>query len=138
MEPMTWTSHPARTRPRDLALVLAVAFTTAGAVLLAFHSLFLVVLAVTILTVSVAAFLFPTHYVISDWGVQERRLGRRRERPWRDLRRVQIGPGAVLLSPFHKATWMDRYRGLLLHLDGADRRAVIECIRGHMHACGKR
>jgi len=90
---LAWTAHPARRRPRDLALVAAVLFLTAGAVLVAFESLFMTGLAVVILLLSITSFLFPTHYRLSEEGVEERRLGVRRARRWADLRRVEIGPG---------------------------------------------
>lgn len=122
---LSWTAHPARRRPRDVALVAAVLFITSGAVLLSFRSLFLTGLAVVIVLASVAAFLFPTHYRLSDAGVEERRLGMRRTRRWQDLRRVQIGPGAALVSPFARPSWLDRHRGFLLLFDGADRDAVV-------------
>jgi hypothetical protein len=126
---LSWTAHPARRRPRDVALVAAVLFLTAGAVLLSFRSVFLTALAVVIVVVSVAAFLFPTHYRLSDAGVEERRLGVRRTRRWQDLRRLQIGPGGALVSPFARPSWLDRRRGFLLLFDGADRDAVVAELR---------
>ncbi|HUS65129.1 MAG TPA: hypothetical protein VMZ28_11325 [Kofleriaceae bacterium] len=126
---LSWTAHPARRRPRDVALVAAVLFLTAGAILLSFQSLFLTALAVVIVIVSVAAFLFPTHYRLSDAGIEERRLGVRRTRRWQDLRRVQVGPGGALVSPFARPSWLDRHRGFLLLFDGADRDAVVAELR---------
>lgn len=125
---MEWTAHPARKRPRDVALVCAVLLITAGAVLTAFQSVFLCVLSIVILTVSVSAFLFPTRYALTDHGVEERRLGRARFRKWGDLRRLSVGPGAALVSPFAKKSWLDRYRGIVVLFDGADRDAVIHIL----------
>ncbi|HLU68568.1 MAG TPA: hypothetical protein VKZ63_19940 [Kofleriaceae bacterium] len=126
---LAWTAHPARSRPHQVVLVVAVLLLTAGAVLLSFESLFMTALAVVIVVVSVSPFLFPTHYRLSDAGVEERRLGVRRARRWQDLRRVQVGPRAALVSPFARPSWMDRYRGVILLLDGADRDAVIAELR---------
>jgi hypothetical protein len=128
MELARWTAHPARSRPRDLALLVAVLLLTAGAVLSAFESLYLTVLAVVILLLGVSQFLFPTRYVLTDEGVEERRLLQTRTRRWSDLRRFQVGPGAALVSPFAEPTWLDRYRGLMLYLDGADRQRVVEIL----------
>lgn len=102
---------------------------TAGAVLMSLQSLFLTVLAVFILLVAVSAFLFPTRYVITDVDVSEQRLWTRKSRRWRDLRRVQVGQGAVLVSPFASPSWMDRYRGLVLMYGGADRDELVELIK---------
>jgi hypothetical protein len=129
---LAWTAHPARRRPRDLALVAAVLFLTAGAVLLSFESLFMTGLAAVIVLLSIASFLFPTHYRLSDEGIEERRLGMRRARRWADLRRLEIGPGAALVSPFAKKSWLDRSRGFLLLFDGADRQAVVAELRRRM------
>ena len=55
-----WTAHPAKRRPRDVALVAAVLLLTCGAVLSSLESLWLSVLAAVLIVGSVAAFLFPT------------------------------------------------------------------------------
>jgi hypothetical protein len=127
-----WTAHPAKRRPRDLFLVLAVVLLTAGAVLASLESLLLTVLSAVFLVIAVAPFLFPTHYTLTDLGVSERRLWRHKVRQWADLRRLQVGAGAALVSPFAQPHWLDRYRGLILMLDGADRDQVIEILRERM------
>ena len=75
---LAWTAHPARRRPRELALVAAVLFLTTGAVLVSFESLFMTALAAVIGLLSIASFLFPTHYRLTDDGIEERRFGMRR------------------------------------------------------------
>ena len=122
---LAWTAHPARRRPRDLALVAAVLLLTTGAVLVSFESLFMTALAAVIVVLSIGSFLFPTHYRLSEEGIEERRLGMRRARRWADLRRLEIGRGAALVSPFARKSWLDRSRGFLLLFDGADRQAVV-------------
>jgi len=124
-----WKAHPAKERPKDVALVVAVVFLTAGAVLMSLQSLFLTLLAVIILVVAVSAFLFPTHYTITDVDVTEHRLWTRKARRWRDLRRAQVGQGAVLVSPFAHPSWMDRYRGLVLMYGGADKDELVELVK---------
>ncbi len=126
---LEWTAHPARTRPRDLALVLSVVLLTMGAVLSAFQSLFFALLSAMILIASVASFLFPTRYQLNAWGVRQSRLGQRRARPWKELRRLELGGRAALVSPFARASWMDRYRGITLLFDGADRSAVVALLQ---------
>ena len=129
---LAWTAHPARRRPRDLALVAAALFLTTGAVLVSFESLFMTGLAAVIVVLSITSFLFPTHYRLTDEGVEERRLGVRRARRWAELRRLEIGPGAALVSPFPQKSWLDRSRGFLLLFDGADRQAVVAELRRRM------
>jgi hypothetical protein len=133
---LTWTSHPARRRPRDLALVAAVVFLTTGAVLVSFESLFMTGLAAVIVILSIASFLFPTHYRLSEDGIEERRLGVRRSRRWAELRRLEVGPGAALVSPFARKNLLDRTRGFMLLFDGADRQAVVAELRRRMAPTG--
>ncbi|HUH04842.1 MAG TPA: hypothetical protein VML75_22750 [Kofleriaceae bacterium] len=129
-----WTAHPARHRPRDIALVVAVVLLTMGAVLTSLESAFLAVLAAAVIVVSVAPFLFPTHYALTDEGVEERRLWTSRARRWKDLRRVEVGRAAVLVSPLARKSWLDRYRGVILYLDGADRDQVVRILTEHVPA----
>lgn len=132
IEPYEWTAHPARRRPQDVMLLAAVTMFSAYAVLVSLGSGFLAALAVVILLVAVTPFIAPTRYRIDGEGVSERRLGRHRFRAWGDLRRVQVGKGAALVTPFARASWMDRYRGILLYFDGADRDRVIGLLRARI------
>jgi len=127
-----WTAHPAKRRPRDVALVTSVAFVFCGAVLSSLHSVWLTVLAAAVLLLALAPFLFPTHYQLTDEGVCERRFGRRRARKWEELRRVQVGSGAALVSPFTAPHRLDRYRGMLLYFDGGDRDSIVDILRGKL------
>jgi hypothetical protein len=131
---LSWTAHPARTRPRDVALLVAVTATTAGCVLYSLESLFLCALAVVVLLVAVAPFWLPTHYSLTDDGISAVRMGLRRVRRFRDLRRVDVDrdparASTVLVSPFARPTWLCRTRGMTLFLDGADRAGVVAFLK---------
>lgn len=133
---LTWTAHPARRRPDQLALIAAVVLISAWVVLVTLRSPFLALLAAIFLVIATAPFLLPTHYRLDDTGVEQRRLGGgRRFRPWTELRRLQIGPGAALVSPFARPSWMDRHRGVILYFDGLDaegKAGVIATLRQHL------
>ncbi len=134
---LTWTSHPAKRRPDQLALVAAIVLLSAWVVLVTLQSVFLALLAVVILVVAVGRFLFPTHYRLDDAGIEQRGLVSRRFRPWSELRRVQVGPGAALVSPFARPSWMDRHRGFVLYFDGLDaagKTGVVELLRARVAA----
>jgi hypothetical protein len=126
---VSWTAHPARKRPQDILLVAGVVLMSAWAVLITLESPLLAGLAIVILLVAVAPFLLPTRYTLDDDGVEERRLWTRKRRAWSDLRRLQIGKGAALVSPFARQSWLDKRRGVLLYLDGADRERVVAILR---------
>jgi hypothetical protein len=129
---LQWTAHPARRRPDQLALIAAVVLLSAWAVMVTLESPWLALLAAVFLVGATASFLFPTHYTLDERGVEQRRLTGRRFRPWEELRRVQVGPGAALVSPFARPSWMDRHRGFVLYFDGLDADAksrVVELLK---------
>ena len=129
---LTWTAHPARRRPDQLALIAAVVMLSAWAVMVTLESPWLAVLAAVFLVAATGSFLFPTHYTLDERGVEQRRFTGRRFRPWEELRRVQVGPAAALVSPFAKPSWMDRTRGFVLYFDGLDADAksrVVELLK---------
>jgi hypothetical protein len=127
-----WTAHPARRRPRDVALVASVVLLTMAAVLSAFQSIYFTVLAAVVLLISVSAFLFPTHYTVTDLAIEERRLFRTRRRPWQDIRRLAVGRDAAVASPFVQPTWLDRYRAIVIRFDGTDRDDVVRALEHRM------
>lgn len=111
-------------------LLASVVLLSVWAVLITLESPLLAALAAVILMVSVAPFWLPTHYRLDDDGVEARRLWTTKRRSWTDLRRAQIGPGAALVSPFARPTWMDRHRGVMLYFDGLDARdAVVAALK---------
>jgi hypothetical protein len=132
---LAWTAHPARRRPDQLALIAAVVLLSAWAVLVTLGSPWLALLAAIFLVAATARFLFPTRYQLDDSGIEERRFTGRRFRAWGDLRRVQVGPGAALVSPFARPSWMDRHRGFILYfdgLDGAGKARVVELLQARI------
>ena len=132
-----WISHPARRQPGQVALVSSVVMLTAWTVLVTLGSPYLALVAAALLVLAVAPFLFPTRHRLDDDGVEVRRLGGRRYRPWPELRRAEIGRGGALLSPFARPSRLDRYRGLVLSFDGLDgdaRAAVVAELRRRLPA----
>jgi len=130
---LTWTAHPARRRPRDVALVVAIVSTTAGVVLWTFESAFLALLAVVFLLLSVSSFLLPTRYRITEDGIEAARALVVRRRRFADLRRLEVGADAALVSPLPRPGFLDRRRGLWIWLDGADRERLIGLLREKIH-----
>jgi hypothetical protein len=97
---------------------------TSWAVLVSLHSVPLAGLAVGVLFVSTSSFWLPTRYLLDAQGVSLSRIGGSSRRMWRDLRRYSFGPRTLLLSPFAKSHRLDRFRGVVLLLDGAPINAV--------------
>jgi len=132
MRALTWTAHPVRRRPQQLALVAAVVLLSAWAILVTLESGYLALLGALLLMVAVAPYWLPSHYRLDDEGVEERRWPRRRRRSWADLRRLQIGPGAALVSPFARPHRLDRFRGLVVYFDGGDRDVIVAALRARL------
>ena len=128
---VTWTAHPARQRPDHVALVIAVVSTTAAVVLASFQSAMLAVLAVLVLLVSVASFLLPTRYCVTDDHIEVTRMFSHRVRRFCELKRLDVGQSCVLVSPFRQRKFLDRQRGLVLYLPGTavDRRRLLDLLK---------
>jgi hypothetical protein len=124
-----WTAHPAKRRPQDVMLALCVVALTAWAVLVGLGSPWLAIAAAVMLVVAIAPFLAPTRYRVDDAGIAERRLFVTRARRWSELRRADIGRSAALVSPYAQRRWLDRYRGLVIYFDGAERDDVVRVLR---------
>jgi hypothetical protein len=135
---ITWTAHPARRRPQDAMLAACVVFATAYAVLVGLESALLAALSAVFIVASIAPFLVPTRYRLDGDQLSERRLFVHRSRRWSELRRVEVGEAAALVSPYARPRWLDRYRAITVILpvpgDGADRDAVVRALRERVGA----
>jgi hypothetical protein len=135
---LEWTAHPARRRPQDAMLAACVILVAAYAILVSLQSAWLAVLAVLFLLAAIAPFLVPTRYRLDAEQLVERRLFVTRSRRWSELRRVEIGKTAALVSPYREPRWLDRYRGITMILplpgDGADRESVVRELRERVSA----
>jgi hypothetical protein len=116
--------HPARERP--LVAVLVILFVTAIGVLagqtigLAWASW----LFAAILLGSISSFLLPTTYELDEAGITVRHALTARRRLRKQIRRVDIGSEAALLSPYRTPRRLDRFRALLVPLRGAPPEAL--------------
>lgn len=119
-------------------LAACVVFATAYAVLVGLQSALLAVLAAVLLVASIAPFLVPTRYRLDGDRLSERRLFVHRSRRWSELRRVEVGKAAALVSPYARPRWLDRYRAITVILpvagDGADRDDVVRALRERVGA----
>jgi hypothetical protein len=131
---IAWTAHPAARRPKDVMLAVFVITLAAYAVLVGLQSAWLAVIAAAILVIAIAPFLMRTHYVLDDDGIAERRGFVKRTRRWSELRRLEVGRVAALVSPYAQRRWLDRYRGITIYFDGGDRDAVIRELQGRVGA----
>jgi len=129
-----WTAHPAARRPQDVMLVVFVIAIASYAILVGMQSAWLAVIAAIMLVVATAPFLMRTHYRIDGDGVALRRGFVTRSRRWSELRRLEVGRVAALVSPYAQRRWLDRYRGITIYFDGGDRDAVIRALQARLGA----
>ena len=127
-----WRVHPARRRPFTAAIVvtLVCGLATLGGIAMGPALGWMTWLFAAVLLGSISGFLLPTRYVLDDEGVTIRHAFLARRRPWQEIRRIELGSHAALLSPFREPRALDRWRALLLDLDGAPA-AAREILSAH-------
>lgn len=123
-----WSVHPARRRPAvALATVVFVALvSTLAALALGPGSAFYAWIFAALLLGSLTPFFFATTYTLDDSGVTVRHLGTTRHRAWSGVRRIELGATKALLSAFSAPRTLDRFRALVVMLDGAPPEAIEE------------
>ena len=121
---LTWTSWPARERPLAAFILVASSVILGVLVRRATGDLVLGIAAPVFVLGSLAAFLFPTEYRLTEEAIEVRSLGVTRSRPWSEMRRMTVDRTGIFLSPFEKRTWLEAYRGLRL-LFGGNRDQVV-------------
>jgi len=133
---LSWTSHPAVEEPaRNLIVILFLAIT-AGALWLATHSGYWVVLGVVVLLVGVRQWFLPTHYRLDDTGAQLRILFYRRRQEWARIKRASADRRGVLLSPFPFPSRLEAFRGMYLRFAG-NREQVMCFIQARIEKGGR-
>lgn len=123
-----WTVHPAARRRAAAGGTLAVVALAGLAAARVGGGTFWGAIAVVFLVLAVSPFLLPTRYRLDDAGVEVRHLGGVRRRAWSDVKRVATVPGGVLLSPSRVPSVRDRWRGIVLRVDG-DPAPILERAR---------
>jgi hypothetical protein len=103
--------------PRSLLCLGALAGACA-AVYAAFEALSSVLVAAVLLCCSMAPYLLPTYYELTEEGVRVSFLGRTRQTPWATIQRVRIDSRGVLLSPLPHPSRLDPFRSTCLRFSG--------------------
>lgn len=133
---LAWNYDPWREAPWRAALALAAA--VAGCLLVTgARPGLLVALGLCVFVVaSLAPAFLPVRCTADADGVAVRGpLGARR-RAWRELRRLDPLPAAVLLSPYARRHLLDAQRAIVLPLPAADRESVLAKLREEMRRHG--
>lgn len=134
---LTWKVWPARERPLAALVLLASTIVLGVLVRRATGDAVLGIAAPVFVLGSLAAFLFPTEYRLTNEAIEVRTLGVSRSRPWSEMRRMTVDRTGVFLSPFEKRSWLEAYRGLRL-LFGGNRDQVVSFAEARIQARGSR
>lgn len=132
-EGVVWTVHPARESPlRAVFAVVAIGLAAAlAARALPNAPAYLGPLVAVLLVFHLSSFFFASHYALDREAIRVRHLGMTRVRRFEEIRRIELGTRAALLSPFPKARALDTYRALVvpLHTAPPEARALLEAKR---------
>lgn len=131
-ERIEWTVHPFRDRPRLGVLVLAVILAMSAAAYFWTRLWFWAVFSFLVLFLSLEPFYFPTRFILEPEKVTVIRRFSRSEREWAAFKRCVVEAGAVILSPFRKASWLEEYRAVRLRFLRDNREAVLAYLRARL------
>ena len=138
-----WRAHPARERPGQAALGLALILAVAGSMLLGFRhgalavslgeSVALAIASAIVLLATQNRFFLPSSFAVDDEGITARYPLRSQRMKWSDLRRFVHDQNGGYLSTRGVRSRLDAYTGMHI-LFGTQRTVVIDNIRAHMQA----
>jgi hypothetical protein len=108
--PLKWTSHPAADEPKKGAFAIVVIILGAFTGAFFMESVIWGLFSMAILFLGLSRYFFQTEYTIDNSGIREKFLGTHKISPWRNFRRSKIVGNYILLSPYPKRSFMDRFR----------------------------
>lgn len=113
--PVTWSVHPAR--KNTLKTILSLVFIVSFLLFVGFfYGIFWTVFGLVVLFVSLHAYYFPTHYELTSEEVIIKNIFTTQRRKYREFKKVYEGKNGVLLSPFRRKTFLNRFRGIFIYL----------------------
>lgn len=87
-----------------------------------------------ILFLSLESFYFPTTFLLTDDGVEARRLFHRSKRSWGTVRRVVEDPFGLYLCPFVRAGRFQTFRAFRLFWGEGDTEGIRTRVRARLGA----
>ncbi|KPK64736.1 hypothetical protein AMJ83_00665 [candidate division WOR_3 bacterium SM23_42] len=127
---MKWTVHPAK---RNLTkTILSAIFIVAFLVFVGiFYGVFWSLFGLVVLLVSLHSYFFPTSYEAGKDEIVIKSILMTQKRGLREFRQVYVGKNGVLLSPFRRKTFLNRFRGVFLLLP-EEREEVLAFLRARV------
>jgi hypothetical protein len=125
---LEWRVHMARAAPRRTAGVILAAAGAGAVTWLVFANPLLALAAIAIVIASVAEFLFPIHYRLTERGAEMRYGLSRSLIDWPQVRKCYLFPDGVKLSPLRVPSRLEAFRGVFLRF-ADNREQVLEFVR---------
>ncbi|MHA2610517.1 MAG: hypothetical protein V2G48_04560 [bacterium JZ-2024 1] len=97
---------------------------------------FLPAFALVFLLVILSAFFLPTDYELDRSGISIQRLFYRKRKGMKWIRRWEVFPQAIFLSPYSQSCWKERFEGIFLFFPPGREELIArveEFLRKHHH-----
>ncbi len=117
-EVLEWVCHPAKQNKTRTAIVTVFIVLVILGIYFWTFSAFFTILAVIILTGSLAAYYFPTRYTLTENEILIRTTTQRQTKKWSQYRSYYPDKNGVLLSPFVRPSRLENFRGVYVRFSG--------------------
>ena len=128
MGSLSWTSHPARLRPKTTIILILFITGLAVGIYFSFESIFLSLFSIIVLVASLSSFFFPIRYTLDDEGVTIKGIFTKRTRSCSYFHSYYYDRKGVQLSTFSYPSRLDPFRGFSLQFGKGNKDAVIEFV----------
>ena len=125
---LVWKVHLLREEPAKALLIAPIVLGSLLACSLIFHSLLFPAVVLFLFASSLADYLFPVRYEISEQGASCRTLTGRSFIEWDRVKKYYLDDGGIKLSPLERPGRLEAYRGVYLRF-GRNREEVAEAVR---------
>lgn len=111
---LEWVTHPVKRRPVVSAAVTLLIFVISWIVYMVMESEFFSILALIVLSASLAKFYFPTKFTVTLEEVRIKTTTQTIRKDWGMFRSCHPDKNGVLLSPFAEQSRLENFRGIYL------------------------
>lgn len=131
-EEMAWRVHPlAESVWRSALLIGIITVTCIGAWLFTGWP-GMAIVALIVLVISLAPYLFPVHYRMDSRGIEIVFLGVRSLRAWEELKNFYPHDVGVHLSTFRRPSGLDAFRGSFIRFAPGNGKLVLKFLEKHI------
>ena len=125
---LTWKVHLVRGNPAKVLLIAPILAVSLLVCYIFTHSLIFMAVTLALLASSLADFLFPVRYEITEVGASAKTLLGRTFVTWDRVRKYYLDDHGIKLSTLPRPGRLEVYRGLYLRF-GGNQDQVIEAVR---------